>query len=211
MIQLLFLLDYVTNMPSTILIKSKRLGPKKIDMLIDDGFTIVDVTSKSPEAKWRRFSPFYPHEEACLTALIHIHTHDHDDKKGGEGKKDIKLSKSVEGLWQGLKVFKHVGIDLTKFEITNMKNIKRSVRKNGPVVGHLYDGRLIGYVEARKLIYLPAYNKVLDKMKDELRDLMRFNKLVLIDYSTNEDIDDVTKPLSHASIIKQRLLDLSIS
>ncbi|MDB0601986.1 hypothetical protein PL373_12645 [Tenacibaculum maritimum] len=43
----------------------------------------------------------------------------------------------VEGVWQGLKVFESSDIDVKKFEIDSMKNIKRTVRKNAKVLGHL--------------------------------------------------------------------------
>jgi hypothetical protein len=37
-----------------------------------------------------------------------------------------------------------------------MKGIKRTARRLGPPLGHRLDGRLLGYEEARRLIYLPA-------------------------------------------------------
>jgi hypothetical protein len=50
------------------------------------GALVVDVTSRGPEP-WVRFSPFYPH------ASIPIPTAPH------------QTAASVEGPWQGLKVF----------------------------------------------------------------------------------------------------------
>ena len=48
------------------------------------------------------------------------------------------MSESVEGLYQGLKVFEFSGIDTNKFSIRNGKNlIRRKVRKLGKFLGHL--------------------------------------------------------------------------
>lgn len=63
-------------------------------------------------------------------------------------------------IWQGLKVFDAAGIDTSKFEITSMKGLKRTVRRFGRVLGHqagVGSDTLLDYVAARKAIYLPAY------------------------------------------------------
>ena len=52
--------------------------------------------------------------------------------------------------------------DFTKLDITTMQGIKRTARRLGPPLGHRLDGRLLGYEEARRLIYLPAYCWMLD-------------------------------------------------
>lgn len=52
-----------------------------LDALRGEGWFIADVTSKSPDDRFRKFSPFYPHDNIRL----------------GE-----YTSASVEGLWQGL-------------------------------------------------------------------------------------------------------------
>ena len=72
--------------------------------------------------------------------------------------------------------------------------------------GHLYEGKLIGYLTARHQIYLPAYNWVLENRLSELtRKLKRLSQtrtVVLLDYETNCDVNDAGKPLSHASLVK---------
>jgi hypothetical protein len=51
---------------------------------------------------------------------------------------------------------------------------------------------LVGYVEARKQIYLPLYQWVLDHrlpaLVGELRELSRRGDIVLLDYATNGDV-----------------------
>lgn len=150
---------------------------------------ILDVTSKSTD-KWVGFSPFYPHGNIPVPFSSGV------------------KSFSVEGVWQGLKVFENEGIDVSKFTICNMKNIKRSVRKHGRVLGHqkgLENQSLLGYQEAKKLIYLPTYQWLLENVLvdeiEELRRLMNSNDIVLLDYETNKDIFN-DKPLSHAVLIK---------
>ncbi len=166
---------------------------KKIETLNREfsGSEIIDVTSKGP-APWIQFSPFYPH------GGIPIPFSD-------------ETSQSVEGLWQALKVFESSDIDLKKLKITTMKGIKRTVRKYGIVKGHLKGvagSELLGYLEARKLIYIPSYFWVLENRLQPEIDLLRQKAqtgIVLLDYETNGNINDLSKPLSHAHLIKQYL------
>ena len=105
---------------------------------------ILDVTSRGPQP-WVRFSPFYPHG-GIPVPLWPGHT-----------------SMSVEGIWQGLKVFERADVDLSKLAVTTMQGLKRSSRSFGAVVGHragIDDDYLLSYVEARHAIYLPAYRWV---------------------------------------------------
>jgi hypothetical protein len=158
---------------------------------------ILDITSKGAQP-WSRLSPFYPHGNIPIPPYPSEY-----------------YAMSVEGIWQGLKVFETENIDCSKFEIKNMKNIKRTVRKFGKPLGHRngVDGdgeELLNYPTARKEIYLRAYAWVLDnKVQDvikELKDLATTRDLVLLDYNTNEDLEDFTKPLSHAGLVKKYLI-----
>jgi hypothetical protein len=122
------------------------------------------------------------------------------------------VSASVEGIWQGLKVFEHMGIDPSRFAIATMKGIKRSARKYGKVLGHRAGVRgeqLLSYVDARRQIYLPSYRWVLDHCLQEelmvLQSLAVEKAVVLLDYETNCDIEDSSHPLSHAGLIKRYL------
>jgi hypothetical protein len=172
-----------------IVIESKR---KKLSTLENKypGAIIVDVTSHSG-TEMVKFSPFYPHGGIPVPF--------------SEG----AVSMSVEGIWQGLKVFNSVDIDTSCFRNDTMKNLKRTVRVNGPCKGHrkgIRGTELLGYLEARKQIYLPSYKWVLDHkvghLVDRLRSISESGALVLLDYETNPDVLDSASPLSHAALIK---------
>lgn len=155
------------------------------------GAQIIDATSKAMEP-WVRLSPFYPHGGIPVPFC------------------DGVTAQSVEGIWQALKVFEHADIDPAKLQVTTMRGLKRTVRRYGPVRGHragLDSDRLLDYVTARRLIYLPSYRWVLDHrvtdLHERLRQLSERAEVVLLDYTTNGDLTDVTKPLSHAALIRQ--------
>jgi hypothetical protein len=71
-------------------------------------------------------------------------------------------------------------------------------------------GALLGYLEARREIYLPAYSFVLENRLDrELRALAeaaRQSPVVFLDYSTNADVNDSRTPLSHAALVRDHLM-----
>jgi hypothetical protein len=151
---------------------------------------ILDVTSRGAEP-WIRLSPFYPHGGIPVPG--------HPDR----------TSQSVEGVWQALKVFATEQEDFTKLDVTTMKGIKRTVRRLGPPLGHRVDGRLLSYAEARRVLYLPTYRWMLDhrapELVAELRELSNHRTIVLLDYTTNGDVADLSTPLSHAALIAQRI------
>ncbi|MFG1804943.1 DUF6939 family protein [Streptomyces sp. NPDC049040] len=151
------------------------------------GAEIVDVTSKGPEP-WVRLSPFHPHGGIPVPFCEDL------------------TSQSVEGIWQGLKVFEHTGVDLARLGITSMKGLKRTVRRYGPALGHRagpYGDRLLSYEAARRAIYLPAYRWVLEHRTADLVERLRgMGDVVLLDYTTNGDVTDLSTPLSHAALIR---------
>ncbi|UOQ64509.1 DUF6939 family protein [Hymenobacter volaticus] len=154
---------------------------------------IIDVTSKGT-LPFLKFSPFYPIGEIPVPF--------------SEG----FYAASIEGIWQGLKVFEGQDIDENKFTISNMKGLKRTVRSFGLPKGHrkgVHGTELLDYISARRQIYIPAYNWALDNNLqielERLKELGLQKDLVLLDYETNDDIDNPLKPLSHASLIKYRL------
>jgi hypothetical protein len=156
---------------------------------------ICDMTSRGPQP-WIRFSPFYPHSSIPVPFSPGY------------------VSASVEGIWQGLKVFERANVDPSKFAITTMKHLKRSTRTYGEILGHrqgVEGERLLAYVEARFLIYLPAYAWVLkycvQDLLMKLKRLERERPLVFLDYETNCDITVTTRPLSHAGLVKLYLED----
>ncbi|WNV82049.1 DUF6939 family protein [Umezawaea sp. Da 62-37] len=159
------------------------------------GAVVVDVTSKGP-LPWVRLSPFFPHGGIPLPL-----------SPGMTGE-------SVEGIWQALKVFDAADVDLGKLRVTSMGGLKRTVRRFGAVRGHragVEGGELLAYEVARRRIYLPAYRWVLENRVgaelDELRALDGRQDVVLLDYTTNGDVADLSSPLSHAALVRRWLED----
>lgn len=155
---------------------------------------IMDLTSKARDP-YVRFSPFYPHGQIPVPFSSGVY------------------SQTVEGIWQGLKVFESEGIDRSKFEIKNMEGIKRTIRTKGPIIGHqkgVEGNTIMGYLEARLEIYLPTYKFVLEHNLSEfifkLKKAHEEKDLVFLDYDTNSIIDS-SKPLSHAFLVKSFLED----
>ena len=172
-----------------IIIESKRKKLENILKKYPDAL-IVDVTSKAPDGLVK-LSPFYPHGGIPVPF--------------SEG----YTSTCVEGIWQGLKVFENEDIDISMFLNDTMKGIKRTVRKHGRVLGHrkgVHGTEILGYVEAKHQIYIPAYRWMLEyramDIIERLRKASKTKTIVLLDYNTCCNVDDVTKPLSHAYLVK---------
>ena len=172
-----------------IVIESKRRKRENILKEYPDA-VIADVTSQATDGLVK-LSPFYPHGGIPVPF--------------SEG----YTAMCVEGIWQGLKVFESADVDVNMFANGTMKNIKRTVRRFGKPLGHrkgVNGTELLGYIEARKQIYLPAYKWVLENkvanIIERLREASKTKTIVLLDYTTNCDIDNPKKPLSHAFLIK---------
>jgi hypothetical protein len=174
-------------------IASRRLSAATLAKRYGTEATFIDVTSRGP-APWVRFSPFFPHGNIPVP-LSPGHS-----------------AASIEGIWQGLKVFERADIDLGVMQNTTMRGLKRTVARNGPVRGHragIEGDHLLNYGDARQAIYLPAYRWVLDHALqaelEALRQLSTAGPVVLLDYETNADPADLAHPLSHASLISAYL------
>lgn len=172
-----------------IIIESKRKKPETILKKYPDAI-LADVTSGAKDGLVK-LSPFYPHGGIPVPF--------------SEG----YTATCVEAIWQGLKVFEGCGVDVEMFKNDTMKNIKRTVRRFGKPLGHrkgVHGTELLGYIEARKLIYIPTYKWVLENkvsfIIDRLREASKTKTIVLLDYDTNADVENAKKPLSHASLIK---------
>lgn len=159
------------------------------------GALVIDVISKGEEP-WVRFSPFFP--------LANIPVPNSPDR----------TSQSVEGVWQALKVFESEDVDVAKLDVVNMKGIKRSVRTRGRVLGHRFgigSETMLSYLDARKQIDIPTYKFVLENRLanevSQLREILKKQDVVLLDYETNGDIENLLKPLSHASLVVRFLND----
>ncbi len=178
-----------SKMKPMIIIESKK---KKLETLKEEypDAMIIDVTSHAVD-EFVKFSPFYPNGGIPVPFT------------------DGVVAVSVEGIWQGLKVFEDADVDTTFFSKRDMKNLKRTVRKYGPCLGHrkgIHGEELLGYIEARKQIYLPCYKWVLEnklqKLVTAVRIISKNKPVVLLDYNTNPDVNNPKKALSHASLIK---------
>lgn len=172
-----------------IVIESKRRKRENILKKYPNAI-IADVTSQATDGLVR-LSPFYPHGDIPVPF--------------SEG----YTAMCVEAIWQGLKVFETADVDVNMFANDTMKNIKRTVRRFGKLLGHrkgVKGTELLGYIEARKQIYLPAYKWVLENkvanIIERLREASKTKTIVLLDYTTNCDIDNPKTPLSHAFLIK---------
>ena len=172
-----------------IIVESRRKKPETILKEYPDAM-LIDATSKATD-EWVKLSPFYPHGGIPVPFS------------------DGFKASCVEAIWQGLKVFELYDVDTTLFTNNTMKGLKRTVRKYGKPRGHrkgVHGTELLGYIDARKQIYLPAYHWVLEnKVQDlinKLRIMSQSRTIVLLDYETNADVDDPRKPLSHASLVK---------
>lgn len=172
-----------------IIVESKRKKPENI-LKKYPGAILADVTSNAKDGLVK-LSPFYPHGDIPVPF--------------SEGMK----ATCVEAIWQGLKVFEDADVDLSLFRNDRMEGLKRTVRKFGKPLGHrkgVNGKELLSYIEARKQIYIPSYQWVLEhRVKDiidRLREVSKTKTIILLDYATNIDVDDASKPLSHAALIK---------
>ena len=172
-----------------IIIQNKRKKPENILKAYPDAI-ICDVTSQAKD-RLVKLSPFYPHGGIPVPF--------------SEG----WTATCVEAIWQGLKVFASADVDTEMFKNDTMKNIKRTVRRFGKPLGHrkgVNGTELLGYIDARKQIYIPTFRWVLEnKVADiiaKMKDAAKTKTIVLLDYDTNSDVDNPAKPLSHAYLIK---------
>lgn len=172
-----------------IFVVSKKAKVESIQMKYPSAL-ILDITSTSNYGGLRVLSPFYPHGNIPIPGM--------------EG----RTATCVEAIWQGLKVFEHCGVDYSLFRNDTMKNIKRSVRRYGKPLGHKFGDKLLNYKDARWLIYLPAYQYVLENVPivrhtlEKIREKLNESDIVFLDYNTNCNIADYSKPLSHAGLVK---------
>ena len=173
-----------------IIIESKRKKPATILKQYPDAI-LADVTSSAKDGLVK-LSPFYPHGGIPVPF--------------SEG----YTATCVEAIWQGLKVFESCDVDVQLFQNDTMRNIKRTVRRFGKPLGHrkgVNGTELLGYIEARKQIYIPTYKWVLENKVASIIERLRTasiegKTIILLDYDTNADVENAKKPLSHASLIK---------
>ena len=172
-----------------IIVESKR---RKVENILKKypNAVIADITSQAKDGLVK-LSPFYPHRGIPVPFSDGI------------------TATCVEAVWQGLKVFEGADVDVEMFKNDTMKNVKRTVRKYGKPLGHrkgVSGEELLGYIEARKQIYIPTYRWMLEHKAmtiiERLREASKTKTIVLLDYNTCCDVDDPKKPLSHAFLVK---------
>ena len=168
---------------------------RKLEKVKEDfpNATILDITSTSNMRYAQILSPFYPHMNIPIPFTEGL------------------TATCVEAVWQGLKVFDGADVDFATFRNDTMRDLKRTVRKYGMPKGHrkgAYGKELLGYFEARMLIYLPTYKWVLDNVPEvhhvveRIKEQSKIHDIILLDYNTNIDVRDASKPLSHAGLVK---------
>lgn len=169
---------------------------RKVESIQKDypGAFILDITSSSPYKYGQILSPFYPHRNIPIP-----------------GESRGMTATCVEAIWQGLKVFEGTDIDTQMFRNDTMKNIKRTVRKYGRPLGHrfgVFSQTILNYADARRYIYIPSYKYVLNNVPEvhhileKIKEKAKESDIVFLDYNLNPDNRDITKPLSHAELVK---------
>ena len=173
-----------------IIVESKRKKPATILKKYPEAI-LADVTSGAKDGL-RKLSPFYPHYGIPVPF--------------SEG----YTATCVEAIWQGLKVFECSDVDASLFQNDTMKGLKRTVRRFGKPLGHrkgVNGIELLGYIEARKQIYIPTYRWILEHKVSQIVKRLKHASdsgkiIILLDYNTNADVENMSTPLSHASLIK---------
>ncbi len=180
----------MTENPEHSMTVLRRSATRQIAALQAAGAVVLDVTSKAPQP-WVQFSPFSPHRGIPVPMSAGYTT------------------TSVEGAWQGLKVFASTGVDRSTLRVVDMKGLKRTQRNYGRVLGHragVSSPRTLGYVEARRERYLPMYRWVVEhrlaELVERIRQMLAERPVVLLDDEVNADVFDSSSPLSHAQLIK---------
>ncbi|MBD3304090.1 hypothetical protein GF343_03015 [Candidatus Woesearchaeota archaeon] len=177
------------NIPETDIVNMKnRANPSFIWVPYNKGKTngAVDVSSRGSGA-YRKLSTF---------------SHNKSYQIPVPGMEDIRAD-SVEGIWQGLKIFNGVPDFL-------MLRGKPKKRKGKPQ-GHLFGEYVLDYVDARKQIYVPAYayhviNNALDPVKEDLEARVSTSgPVALFDVESNSTINDTSQPYSHAALLVRLL------
>lgn len=151
--------------------------------LLNEGLIIDTSTNTAPFAV---FSPFFVWDQVIPVP-------------GQDGLK----SKTIEGVWQGLKLIDGK-IDKSYFGAEKIR--KRKIQPYGSAL-FLYGENRIDYLTAREKIYKPTFewvyrNLLPGQLKKALYILARGGiKLFFYDVDSNPDIEDVSSPYSHSSLL----------
>jgi hypothetical protein len=151
---------------------------------LPQGSTVYDVSSYADEP-YRTLSPMWVHGGIPVPGMP------------GE------TSDTVEGIWQGLKVIR--GKTATRyFRGPGQK-------RGGKPSGHRYGSKQLGIVEARRKIYVVAYEWVLENRIDPAL-IRHFIDTAFAgvtqyfhDVGDNGDLNNPDRPLAHAAVLVQCL------
>jgi hypothetical protein len=114
-----------------------------------------------------------------------------------------QTSDTVEGIWQGLKVIRG--------KIATRYFRGPGQKRGGKPSGHKYGGKELGIVEARRRIYVVAYEWVLEYRIDPelIRHFVETARSGVMqffhDVGDNGDLNDPDRPLAHAAVLVQYL------
>jgi hypothetical protein len=114
-----------------------------------------------------------------------------------------ETSDTVEGVWQGLKVIR--GKTAPRFFRGP------GAKRGGKPSGHQFGKKLLGVVEARRLIYVPAYewmleNRIPPALLQRFIDAARAGVVQHFhDVGDNGDPGDESQPLAHAAVLVRYL------
>lgn len=171
-----------------IIIESKRNA-----MMIQHKYPnalIIDVSYSSISLNESgKLNPFYPHEKIPVPYT--------------DGYDGI----SVSSVWNSLKVFEYSDVNIN---LRNSINIQKLRRENsGSIIGFrqgYFNDYIMRIVEARKKILIPMYRDMLEQkvytIVQWLREKALHQDIVLLDDSTNYDINNINQPLSYAWLVK---------
>lgn len=144
------------------------------------GALAFDVSSRA-KPPLVKLSPFYPHGGIPVPGMPGTY------------------SDSVEGVWQGLKVMSG--------EIDPAYFTGKGRKRRGRPEGHRHGERLVGYVEARQTIYIPAYAYAwrecvgTDVRRRLFEPAARGVTQYFFDFEHNGDPSDPSAPLAHSSVL----------
>ena len=120
-----------------------------------EGYILIDLTRHSTDEVYCKFHPSYPHGDVPFPEF------------------PGSTAQSVEGIWEGLKMFETTGIDASKFHCTDPNDLSRTEQYYGRYLGHRFGvNSILSREEAFEQIYKPLYSwQILDKMKKEFKTL----------------------------------------
>ena len=155
----------------------------------------LDVTYSSSDELLRTLSPMFPHGNVPVPF---------SNRK--------LVAKSLEGIWQGLKVFSKEGADFSWFNKYGDSKIKRveSPRGRGQILGHqrgIYVNEpLLTLIEARSYIYGPVYKWILNnncqQAIDYIRKCLEQKDVVFLEAGNQSNIRDIYTPLVHSELLR---------